>query len=49
MRANLFRPSEGLGQQPVLTASAIQFVTALHRPVKNRFSQVLPVSHTAPE
>jgi hypothetical protein len=49
MCANLFRPAKGFGQQPVLTVSAIQFVTALHRPVKNCFSQVLRLSHTVPE
>jgi hypothetical protein len=49
MRANLFRPGKGFGQQPVLTVSAIRFVTGLYRPVKNCFSQVLRVSHTAPE
>ena len=49
MCANLFSSRESLGQQPVLTGSAIQLVKALHRPVKNRFSQVLQRAHTAAE
>jgi hypothetical protein len=49
MCANLFRPSESFGQQPVLTASPIPLVTALHPPVKNCSAQVLRMSDTAAE
>jgi hypothetical protein len=46
MWANLFRPTESLGQQPVLTVPPVQFVTEYNRLVKNCFSQVLRMSHT---